>query len=71
MEGQNVFVRPPTLLTAEVRQCHILQWDLLQEGRALAARVPGDNLPTPQPIPEPGQPAVTVKGVGQEVSAGG
>lgn len=34
----------------------------------LAARVAGHNLPTPQPITEPGQPAVTDKRVGQEVA---
>lgn len=59
---------PPTLLTAEVRQSHILQRDLLQKGRTLAARITGHNLPTPQPIAEPGQPAVTIEGVGQKVT---
>jgi len=59
-----------TLLTAEVRQSHILQRDLLQEGRTLAARVTGHNLLRPQPIAEPAQPAVTVEGVGQEVTGG-
>jgi len=58
----------PTLLTPEVRQSHILQGDLLQEGRTLAARVTCHNLPAPQPVTEPGQPTVTVEGVGQEVT---
>lgn len=61
---------PPTVLTAEVRQSHILQRDLLQEARSLAAGVTRHNLPAPQPIAEPGQPAVAVKGVGQEVAGG-
>lgn len=59
---------PPTIFTAEVRQRHILQRDLLQEAWTLAARVTRHDLPTPQPITEPGQSAVTVEGVGQEVT---
>lgn len=59
---------PPTVFTAEVRQSHILQRDLLQEAWTLAARVTRHNLPAPQPIAEPGQSAVTVEGVGQEVT---
>lgn len=59
---------PPTVLTAEVRQGHILQRDLLQEAGTLAAGVTCHDLPAPQPIAEPGQAAVTVEGVGQEVA---
>lgn len=66
--GQLCVLVPPTLLAAEVWQSHILQRDLLQEARTLAARVTRHNLPTPQPIAEPGQPAVTIEGVGQEVT---
>lgn len=58
---------PRTLLAAEVRQSHVLQRDLLQEAGPLAAGVARHDLPAPQPITEPGQPAVTVEGVGQEV----
>lgn len=71
MIGSCVCLSTLTLLTAEVRQSHVLQRDLLQEARTLAARVTCHNLPTPQPITEPGQPAVTVEGVGQEVTGRG
>lgn len=54
----------PTLLTAKIRQRYVLKRDLLQEGRTLAARVTRHNLPASQPISQPGQPTVTVKGVG-------
>lgn len=60
--------RQPTLLTAEVRQSHILQRDLLQETRTLAAGVAGHDLPTPEPVAEPSQSAVAVKRVGQEIA---
>lgn len=58
----------PTLVAAEVWQSHILQRDLLQEAGTLAAGVAGHDLPAPQPIAEPGQTAVAVKGVRQEVA---
>lgn len=58
----------PTLVAAEVRQSHILQRDLLQEAGTLAAGVACHDLPAPQPIAEPGQTAVAVKGVCQEVA---
>lgn len=64
------WLAPPTILTAEVRQGHILQRDLLQEARPLAARVPRHDLPAAQPIAQPGQPAVAVEGVGQQVAVG-
>lgn len=57
----------PTVLAAEVRQSHILQRDLLQEAGTLAARVAGHDLAAPQPIAEPGQAAVAVERVCQEV----
>lgn len=59
-----------TLLTAEVRQSHVLQGDLLQKRRTLTARVTRHNLSSPQPVTEPGQSTVTVEGVGQEVAVG-
>lgn len=58
----------PTLVAAEVWQSHILQRDLLQEAGTLAAGVAGHDLPAAQPIAEPGQTAVAVKGVGQQVA---
>lgn len=58
----------PTFLTAKIWQSYILEGDLLQEGRALAARVTCHNLSAPQPITKPRQPTVAVEGVGQEVS---
>lgn len=58
----------PTLVAAEVRQSHILQRDLLQEARTLAAGVARHDLAAPQPIAEPGQTAVAVEGVCQEVA---
>lgn len=64
-------VAPPTVLTPEVRQGHVLQRDLLQETGPLAPRIPRHDLPAPQPVAQPGQPAVAIKGVGQQVAAGG
>lgn len=58
----------PTLVAAEVRHGHILQRDLLQEAGTLAAGVARHDLPAPQPVAEPGQAAVAVEGVGQEVA---
>lgn len=62
---------PPTILAAEVGQGHVLQGDLLQEARPLAARIPRHDLPAPQPVAQPGKPAVAVEGVGQQVAVGG
>lgn len=50
-----------TLLAAEVRQSHILERDLLEEGGTLAARITCHNLPAPQPITQPRQPTITVE----------
>lgn len=58
----------PTLIAAEVRQSHVLQRDLLQETGTLAARVARHDLPAPQPIAEPGQAAVAIEGVRQQVA---
>lgn len=58
----------PTLVAAEVRQSHVLQRDLLQEAGTQAARVARHDLPAPQPIAEPGQAAVAIEGVRQQVA---
>lgn len=58
----------PTLIAAEVRQSHVLQRDLLQETGTLAAWVARHDLPAPQPIAEPGQAAVAIEGVRQQVA---
>lgn len=47
---------------------YILDGDLLQEVRTLAAGVAGDNALPPQPVAQPGQVAVAVEGVGQQVA---
>lgn len=60
-----------TFLTPEVREGHILQRNLPQEVWVLTARVPCHNLPLPKPVPQPGQLAVAVEWVGQEVSGRG
>lgn len=60
-----------TVFTAEIWQSHILQRNLLQESRALTARVAGDNLASPQPVAQPCKPTVAVKGVGQQVPTTG
>lgn len=59
-----------TILTAEVRYSYVLQWDLSEEGRGLAARIPRHDSPAPKPRPEPGQTAVTVKRIGQKIPDG-
>lgn len=56
-----------TILAAEVRYSYILQGDLSEEGRALAARISCHNPPAPEPRPKPGQTAVTVKRIGQKI----
>lgn len=66
--GRGSCVSWPTLVAAEVRQSHVLQRDLLQEAGTLAAGVARHDLPAPQPIAEPGQTAVAVEGVRQEVA---
>lgn len=60
----------PSLLTftGEVLDGHILDGYLLEEERLLAPGVPAYDPPLPQPLAQPGQVAVAVEGVGQEVS---
>jgi len=57
-----------TVFTGKVLNSYVLDGDLLQEIRALAARVAGDNALPPQPIAEPSQVTVTVEGIGQKVA---
>lgn len=59
-----------TILAAEVGHGHVLQRDLSEEGRALAARIPRHDSSAPKPSPKPRQAAVTVKRIGQEVPDG-
>lgn len=56
-----------TFLTAEIWQSHVLQRNLFKESGSLTPRVARDDLATPQPIAQPSQPAVAVKGVRQQV----
>lgn len=56
-----------TFFAAEVWKCHVLEWDLFQECRSLAARVARDDLAAAEPVSKPCQPAVTVERVGQQV----
>lgn len=60
----------PSLLTftGEVLDGHVLDGNLLEEEGLLAPGVPTYDSPLPQPLAEPGQVAVAVEGVGQEVS---
>lgn len=57
-----------TLVTGEVLHGDVLDGDLLQEIRVLAARVTSDDALPSQPIAEPRQVTVTVEGIGQEVA---
>lgn len=61
---------PPRVLTfaGEVLDGHVLDGNLLEEERLLAPGVPADDPPLPQPLAQPGQVAVAVEGVRQEVS---
>lgn len=60
----------PACLTfaGEVLDGHVLDGNLLEEEWLLAPGVPTDDPPLPQPLAEPGQVAVAVEGIGQEVS---
>lgn len=60
----------PILLTftGEVLDGHVLDGNLLEEEGLLAPGVPAYDPPLPQPLAEPGQVAVAIEGVGQEVS---
>lgn len=57
-----------TIITREVLNGHVLDGDLFEEVRFLAARVPCDDPFSPEPLSQPRQVAVTVKRIGQEVS---
>lgn len=60
----------PSLLTVtgEVLDSHVLDGNLFEEEGLLAPGVPTDYPSLPQPLPEPGQVAVAVEGVGEQVS---
>lgn len=55
-------------VACEVWGGHILDWDLLQEGWLLTARVATDHPGLLQPLTQPGQMTVTHIWVGQEVT---
>lgn len=55
-------------VAGEVRSRHVLDGNLLQEGRLLAARVSAHHPRLLQPGSEPGQVTVTHVGVGQQVA---
>lgn len=57
-----------TVFAGKVLDGYVLDGDLLQEVGALAAGVAGDDALPPQPVAQPGQVAVAVEGVGQEVA---
>lgn len=57
-----------TIFTGKVLDSYILDGDLLQEIRTLAARVTSDDAFPSQPIAEPSQVTVTVEGIGQEIA---
>lgn len=59
-----------TVLAAEVRYRYVLQGDLSEEGGALAAGIPRHDASAPKPRPEPGQAAVTVERIGQQIPDG-
>lgn len=55
-------------ITCEIRGCHILDGDLLEEGRLLTARISAHHSGLLQPLTQPGQVTITDIGVGQEVT---
>lgn len=57
-----------TIFTGKVLDSYILDGDLLQEVRTLAAGVTSDDAFPSQPVTEPSQVTVTVKRIGQKVS---
>ncbi len=57
-----------TIFTGKILDSYILDGDLLQEIRTLAARITSDNALPSQPITEPSQVTVAVKGIGQKVA---
>lgn len=58
-----------TIIAGEILDGDVLNGNLLQEIWILAAGVARDDALPPQPVAQPGQVAVTVEGVGQEVAA--
>jgi hypothetical protein len=67
--------RPPCphralTITGEVLHSHILDGDLSEEEGLLAPGIPAHDAFPPEPPAEPGQVAVAVEWVGQEVSGG-
>ncbi len=68
-QKQTFSLREWLTIACEVWGCDILDGDLLQEGRLLAARVPTDHPGLLQPLTEPGQMTITHVRVGQEVTA--
>lgn len=60
----------PLTVAGEVLDGHILDGNLLEEKGLLASGVPTDNAALPQPPAKPGQVAVAVERVRQEVSEG-
>lgn len=65
---QSVNLLHLTIFTGKVLDSYILDGDLLQEIRTLAARVTGDDALPSQPVAEPRQVTVTVEGIGQKVA---
>lgn len=57
-----------TIFTGKVLDSYILDGDLFQKIRTLAARVTGDDAFPSQPITEPSQVTVTVEGIGQKIA---
>lgn len=57
-----------TIIAGKILDSYILNGNLFQEIRILAARVARDDALPSQPITEPGQVTVTVEGVGQKVA---
>lgn len=57
-----------TIITSEVLNGNILDGDFFEEVWFLTSRISGYNSFLPEPFSQPSQVAVTVKGIGQEVS---
>lgn len=57
-----------TVFAGKVLDSYVLDGDLLQEVRTLAARITCHNAFPSQPIPEPSEVTVTVEGISEKVS---
>lgn len=55
-------------LTGEILGIYILDWNILQEKGFQAAWISTDNSLLPQPLSQPGQMTVTIKGVSQQIA---